>query len=119
MIYRALGVTAISLLFQACYGPPIDVGSDVTISGTVKSKETGDPITGIQVSIRDTDIQLKTSNNGNFYIYVPRQYSYTVDFEDIDGPDKGGEFKPHTITVSTYEGESEFNIPVELEEVDG
>jgi len=37
-IYQGLGAATISLLFQACYGTPIDDDS-FTISGTVSSKK--------------------------------------------------------------------------------
>jgi len=114
-----LGVTAVSLIFQACYGPPPHAGDEVTIYGSVKSKTTNTPIRGIEVSIEDTTIKYLTNDNGEFYIYVPIQDSYTVKFEDIDGPENGGEFKPHSRTVNTNEGESYLNTQViELEEVD-
>jgi len=116
-IFRALGVTAVSLIFQACYGPPPHEGDEVTIHGSVKSKTTSEPIRGIKVSIEDTAFEGKTSNNGNFYVYLPKQDAYTVTFEDIDGPENGGEFKPYSKTVDT-QGESPISIEVELEEVD-
>jgi len=117
-VFRVFGVTAISFIFQACYGMPPDTGDDVTIRGSVKSKTTNEPIGGIKVSVEDTAIERSTSNNGNFYVYLPRQATYTVIFEDIDGPENGGDFKPHSITVNTHEGESQINVEVELEEVD-
>ena len=52
MIYRGLGVTAVSLIFQACYGMPYDMGDDVTIYGSVRAKETSKPIKGIRVLLR-------------------------------------------------------------------
>jgi len=119
MIFRGLGVTAVSLIFQACYGPPPDMGNDVVIHGSVKSKTTNAPIQGINVSIEGTDIQYPTSSSGYFSIYLPRQNTYTVNFEDVDGSGNGGLFKSHSKTVDTYPGESDLNVQVvELEEVD-
>ena len=113
-IYRVLGVTAVSLIFQACYGMPPDMGDDVVIHGSVKSK-TDVPIPGIKVSVEDTTFYDLTDNDGYFNIYMPRQDYYTVNFEDIDGPENGV-FKPRSMTVTTYQGES--SLSVELEEVE-
>jgi len=118
-IFRGLGVTAVSFIFQACYGMPPQAGDEVTIHGSVKSKTTSEPIQGIKISIEDMTLEGKTSNNGNFYIYLPRQDAYTINFQDIDGPENGGEFKPYSKTVDT-QGEAPISIEVEveLEEVD-
>jgi len=117
-VFRVLGVTAVSLVFQACYGPPPVRRADVTIHGSAKSKTTNAPIMGINVSIENTSIRHLTSNDGNFYLYLPRPDIYTVIFEDIDGPANGGKFKPHSIEVDMYENQSPLKLQVELEEVD-
>ena len=113
MIYRGLGVTAVSLIFQACYGMPPDMGDDVVIHGSVRAKETSKPIQGIRVSIADT-FDNYTSSKGNFYVYVPRQDYYTVKFEDIDGPENGGLFKTYEITV--YASKSALRVDLEEDE---
>ena len=109
MIYRGLGVTAVSLIFSACYGMPPDgpgpYNDDVRISGSVQSKKTGNPIRGIHVSIVGMTSADTTSSGGYFYVYVPRQDYYTVKFEDIDGPENDGQFRPHEIIVSKSEGD--------------
>ena len=114
MIYRGLGITAVSLIFQACYGMPYDGGDDVVIHGSVRAKETSKPIQDIRVSIANTtfdDFTDFTNSEGYFYVYVPRQASYTVKFEDIDGPQNGGLFKPYEITV--HENESALRVVLE------
>ena len=89
MIYRVLGVSAASLLFQACYGMPLDWMDDAAIRGTVLSGQTNGPIRGIQVSIKDIPSRAYTDQYGNFSIYVPLQDEYKLKFEDIDGPENG------------------------------
>jgi len=114
-IFRGLGVTAVSFIFQACYGPPME---DVTVYGSVKSKTTNDPIEGIRVSVEEPNFQYLTRSDGNFSVLLPRQDTYTFTFEDPDGPENGGDFKQRSITVGTHDGESHVNIQVELEEVE-
>ena len=113
-IYRVFGVTAVSFIFQACYGIPLDQGDDVTIRGSVKSKKTGKPVPGIMVSIdENTVFSDLTNSEGYFNIFLPRQDYYTVKFEDIDGMDNDGLFKQYITTV-----EDESSLQVYLEEDD-
>jgi hypothetical protein len=110
-IYRAFGVTAVSFIFQACYGIPLDQGDDVTIRGSVKSKKTDKPISGIMVSIDENKVFSDlTDSYGYFTIYLPRQDYYTVKFEDIDGMDNDGLFKQH---ITTVQGESPLQVYLE------
>ena len=115
-VFRGLGVTAVSFIFQSCYGMPPDWGDDVTIRGTVKSEKTRAGIHGIVVSIEGTTFYEQTDFDGFFSIYMPRQDYYTVKFEDIDGPENGGSFKQQTKKITTLEGES--SLSVYLEEAD-
>jgi putative lipoprotein (rSAM/lipoprotein system) len=99
-IYLGLGAATVSLLFQACYGMPIDTPAEygmphdryVSISGVVRSKANA-PIRGIKVSVKDSSSPHFTDTGGNFSIYMPQQESYKLKFEDIDGPENGGYFK--------------------------
>jgi putative lipoprotein (rSAM/lipoprotein system) len=104
MIYQGLGAAAVSLLFQSCYGMPIDYRetpdmygmppggeNDVTIYGVVRSK-TEAPVPGIKVSVKDVMSYSYTNMEGTFYIFVPEQESYKIKFEDVDGA-KNGSFK--------------------------
>jgi putative lipoprotein (rSAM/lipoprotein system) len=88
-IYTGLGLTTMALVFQACYGTPQGMGLDVVIRGTVKKSTTDDPIEGIQVSVKDMPQYQLTDSSGQFQIYVSTADSYTVRFEDIDGPTNG------------------------------
>lgn len=108
-IYQGLGAATISLLFQACYGMPIDDDS-VTIQGKVSSK-TDIPIPGIKVSVESSDCF--TNENGNFFIYLTKQELYKLQFEDVDGP-KNGSYKPLTINLS----DADTPLDVHLDEAD-
>jgi hypothetical protein len=115
-VFRGIGVSVVSLILQACYGviypdddgpggaygmPPPAYGMpyDVSINGKVVAKETGNPIFRIQVSVEETEYSERTDPNGNFYLYVPSQKEYKLKFEDVDGPDNGGQFKRQTWTI--------------------
>ena len=100
-IYRGLGATAASLILQACgqsqeqylipvmYGPGPDRKDDVAVYGRVLSENTKTPIPGIKVSVKDLYSYVLTNEEGNFLVYVPRQDSYKLKFEDIDGSENG------------------------------
>jgi len=97
-IFRGIGVSAVSLIIQACYGvmPPEEESS---ISGKVVAKETGKPILGIQVSVEETEYWERTDKNGYFSFWVPIQEVYVLKFEDIDGPYNDGLFKQQIWTL--------------------
>ena len=96
MIYRGLGATAVSLLFQACYGTPLDM--EITLHGEVRSRPPADnPIPGIQVSVENFSSQDLTNEQGKFYVHVPRQESYKLTFEDSNSSYKTQE---ETVTPS-------------------
>jgi len=110
-IYQGLGAATITLLFQACYGMPMD---NVRIRGTVSSKA-NNPIPGIKVSVLNISSDL-TDNEGKFNIYAYEQTSYNLLFEDIDGEENGGYFKSLEKTISLNEAETHLNI--KLDEAD-
>lgn len=86
ILRRVFGVLSLSsalFVFQACYGTPKDMGSDVYIQGLVKSKATNQPISGIKVSILNHPQYELTDQAGNFKIYTSKEDSYTIRFEDI------------------------------------
>jgi hypothetical protein len=87
--YTGLGLTAVALVFQACYGPPQAIGLDTLIRGVVKSKKTKEPISGIKVSVDDVYQYEMTDSSGKFMIYVPQGEICTIRFDDIDGMDNG------------------------------
>jgi len=110
-IYQGLGAATISLLFQACYGMPMDEES-VTIQGKVSSK-TDIPIPGIKVSVESSDHF--SNENGNFFIYLPKQESYKLQFEDVDGPENGS-YKPLIKTVNLNDINT--TLQIQLDEKD-
>jgi putative lipoprotein (rSAM/lipoprotein system) len=127
MIYQGLGAATVSLLFQACYGMPLDYTgtadmygmppdweNDVTIHGVVRSK-TEAPVPGIKVSIKDLASQDLTDSQGNFYVYGPRQESYKLKFEDVDAAENGS-FK--TLKKKIFLDETGMYLYIYLEEAD-
>jgi len=114
-ILRAISVSVASLILQACYGiippdepaeygmPPPEYGppiNETSIYGKVQSKETGEPIFGIKVSIEGTEYWKRTDEDGRFYIYLPVREKYKLKFEDVDGTYNGGLFKDQTFTLN-------------------
>jgi hypothetical protein len=88
-IYIGLGLTTAALVFQACYGTPMEL--DILVRGVVKSKITNTPIGGIQVSVKDPyqyDLTL-TDNDGEFWLYVPKEEICIIQLDDIDGTENG------------------------------
>jgi len=105
-VFRAIGVSVISLIIQACYGPP-PVAHDlppsayeppppkerIRFSGTVMENKTDKPIKGIQISVEESGDFVLTNENGSFVLSVPSLEKYTLIIKDIDGQDNGGLFK--------------------------
>jgi hypothetical protein len=124
-IYMVLGAGAISLLFQACYGGPMDDMLDEEIQGQVVSKKSGEGINGIAIYVKDAySGYLQSYDNGSFHLYLPRQEdkTYPIIFTDIDGEDNGGRFKQHSITLTPEDREAisaENPLIIELEEETG
>ena len=116
MVYRCLGVTAVSFIFQACYGMPTNEpgDDDIMLRGTVLNKKTYKPIPGISVWVKDINRGL-TGYDGTFTIRVPIQDiqdNYTFVFSDIDGPDNGS-FQGITMNVPAEELYSQIIVPME------
>ena len=115
-IYTGLGLGAVALVFQACYGMPPDMqdNEDVRINGRVLSETMDKPIAGINVSALDFEPCgeeycahiTRTNKDGYFDFYVPRQESYALEFKDVDGTYNGGLFesKEMEINVSKSSG---------------
>jgi len=105
-IFRAISVTAVSLILQACFGilqpTPITceygvpIPDETSISGKVVSTATQKPIFGIMVSVEGTGISARTNEDGYFYLRATIRDSYTIKLEDVDGPYNGGLFKGET-----------------------
>ena len=76
-------------IFQACYGTPQDLGMDLLVQGTVKSKVTGLPIQGIKVSTADGEQYVFTDKTGNFDFYTPYADQISLWFRDVDEAENG------------------------------
>jgi len=116
-IFGGVSLTAIAFTFQACYGTPNDLGLDIRLSGTVKSKTTNLPIKGIKVSRPDSPTYQLTDEKGNFsfYTYQNGSDSIPVLFADIDGVDNGNYADTTLIIYPT--GKKEVTINVEMNEM--
>jgi hypothetical protein len=118
-LFRVISVSAASLILQACYGvmppdepwaaygmPPPDRPDYIqhtSISGKVVSRETQEPIFGIEVTIEENGKIIepeRTDKNGYFSFYLPIQDVYKLKIEDVDGPYNGGLFKGQTWTLN-------------------
>jgi len=124
-IFGGISLTAIAFIFQACYGTSRDLGYDIKLSGTVKSKATKLPIKGIKVSRLNSPAYEITDENGNFsfYTYIDsydridtayRSDSIPVSFADIDGIENGY-FADKTVIIDPA-GKDEVKINVELDD---
>ena len=128
-IYRGLGITAVSFAVQACngtpgsyiiiddvtpveYGMPPSLEDDFLIRGSVQSKKTNAQIPGIKVSVNDSIFDY-TNSDGSFSIYAPKQESYTITFEDIDGKENGGPYKKHSMNITAIKDEASLNVDLE------
>lgn len=117
-IYTCVGAAAVSVLFQACYGPFMDDYSDeVRISGNVRCKETSTPIPGIDISVQQDDFfsRVRTSKDGNFNFMVPRGLC-TFEITDVDEEYNGGFFRSETKEVDLTDCESySYSMDIDLE----
>jgi hypothetical protein len=102
-VFRGIGVSVVSLIIQACYGPMPPSDLPYTVDGEVKAKETGTPILGIKVYDKDSGRYAYTNEHGHFRFRVEEQESYTIIFKDIDGEENGGQFKQKTKALNKNE----------------
>jgi len=120
-IYKGLGVTAVSMVFHACpvesehgwaeYGMPPDYPAreEFYIRGQVRAIDNDyKPIKGIAVVVVGADntypyYSTTTYDFGDFYLYVPKQDSYTLIFTDVDGERNGGRFMQLEMTLTIEE----------------
>jgi hypothetical protein len=125
-IFRVVCVSAASLILQACYGimitdepamygprPPEEI-QETAIRGTVVSKQTGEPIFGIKVSIEGTNVSDRTNKDGYFYLRVKTQDVYKLIFEDVDGSYNDGEFQEQKWTIKQNDTYNNLLIGMDL-----
>lgn len=109
----ALSLTGALFVFQACYGPPQDMGNDIYIYGTVKAKNTGLPIEGIKVHVDGEAQYVVTDSLGKYEMYVEQDSAYKISFEDIDSSLHGTFVTKDTIMK---DGNGSINLDVMLDE---
>jgi len=126
-VFGCIGVSAASLIIQACYGPPpsrrgsAEYGTPYPprthIHGRVKANETDKPILGIKVSVDKVGSYAYTAEGGVFDLYVPAQEEYILRFKDIDGKDNSGLFKEITLTLNKDKTEDTLLVDM-VEDID-
>ena len=108
-----ISFAAAFFVFQACYGTPQDYGLDVLIEGKVVSEQTGETISGIKVSYVNTGQYLYTDDSGKFSLYVGKEQSYKLSFEDVDSIQN----KQFVSKDSTFEGSDDsFFLDIEMKQ---
>jgi hypothetical protein len=112
-IFGALSFTSVLFVFQACYGMPQDMGSDILIEGIVKSGESNLPIPGIMISIENQSRIGYTDNQGIFGFYADEASEYRLNFEDIDMVDNGS-FLPKDTIVNIAPGISSIYVSITM-----
>ena len=129
-ILGGVSITAVAFIFQACYGPDMDMSYDVKLTGTVTSKTTNLPIQGIKVTVNDDGYNFGiTDEKGKFDFYTSIQnYDYynkdssvlytpdkvRIRFREIDGV-KNDYFRDTTIIINPAR-KDEVRINMELED---
>lgn len=111
-IYGALSFSTALFIFQACYGTPMDLGMDVLIKGSVKSKETNQPIPGIKVSLQNYPQYGITDGEGKFWLYATMDCSYKLRFEDVDSA-QNGSFLPRDTVVDMVDETTFLNVTLD------
>ena len=111
-ILSTLSFSSALFVFQACYGTPRDMESDLFIEGQVKAKKTELPVQGIKVAVQDLPHYQYTDVNGLFKIYLPNSAEYKLRFEDVDAG-LNGTFLPLDSTVRTINGRLFLNVKLD------
>lgn len=112
-IIGGLSFTSALFIFQACYGMPQDFYPEIRFSGLVKSKTTGQPIKGIQVSIKELNWIDYTNDEGEFLMFTEKIDQATLRFEDVDSTEHGSYASKDTLLMEPAE---ETFLEIELEE---
>ena len=90
-------------IFQACYGTPQDLHSDMLVEGTVKSSATGLPVKGIKVSIPEMGNSQITGEDGKYALWTLFTDSTWISFEDTDLTTDGAFLKKDTLIAIPQE----------------
>ncbi len=115
-IIKILTLLGIGAVCTACYGTPYDKYRNyIEISGEI-TDENGDPIEGIRVTSPYNEANRRAHSDviGYFSIGVIGDDGVVqLEFDDIDGAEKGGDFASNSIVVSMADAKSQ---KVELSE---
>lgn len=112
-IIGGLSFTSALFVFQACYGTPQDLYTDILIEGQVKSKKSGLPIEGIKVSVENNTAYDLTNYIGRFSFYAEWAENIKIKFEDVDSTTNGLYVNKDTL-LTYYTGP--VNLEIKLEE---
>lgn len=112
-IIGGLSFTSALFVFQACYGMPQDYYPELSFSGQVKSKKTGEPIQGIKVTLKEINWADYTNENGEFFLLTQVVHEATLRFEDVDSSAYGSYASKDTLLVDPAEDNV---LEIELEE---
>ena len=112
-IIGGLSFTSALFIFQACYGIPQDFYPEIRYSGQVKSKSTGQPLSGIKVTLKDMHNSEYTNEEGEFLLFSEIINQATLQFEDVDSTENGSYTSRDTLLV---EPSTEVYLEIELEE---
>ncbi len=94
VLTRLFALFGMTLTCVACYGVEYtEYRESFSASGRVVDSD-GEPITGIKASVANS--HTFTDESGWFFI---RGYNTGIYFQDVDGEENGGSFKPRTITT--------------------
>lgn len=105
-----------SLTGCGMYGPP--PRSYYTINGKVIQRDSKEGIKNVKITIHETNDSIFTSKDGSFKIENKEligKESITIEVEDIDGMENGGEFSSKTVKITDYRRKE---IGIELEHKD-
>lgn len=108
-----LSFTSALFIFQACYGVPQDFYPEISYSGQVKSRASGQPLGGIKVSLKDLDGFDYTNEEGEFMLFSDTVDRATLLFEDVDSTENGSYVSKDTLLLNPAE---EPFLEIELEE---
>ncbi len=92
---------------------PQDFYPEIRFSGLVKSKTTGQPLKGIQVSIKEVNWIDYTNEKGEFLMFTEEIHQATLRFEDVDSTEHGSYASKDTLLMDPAE---EIFLEIELEE---
>lgn len=112
-IIGGLSFTSALFIFQACYGTPQDMYPEIRYSGQVKSKTSGQALSGIKVSLKDMQQYEYTDEAGEFMFFSEFIDQATLQFEDVDGQENGAYANKDTLLLHP---EEELFLEIELEE---